>query len=319
MRFPQAVVESLQSYYSYTEREARFLYVVATHSGYFLSRHFLHFINRSRGRALQDFIDKAAVHRHIRATVHAESGAKRYHLYSKPLYAALGKVNSSNRRNHEVSKIIVKLLTLEFVLGHQSCDYFDEETDKVRYFYETLGIDRAYLPLRVYKSVSTAIPPTTRYFVDKFPIFMDSKGVLSFAYIDDPLFSVEAFRTHLFHYLPLFQRLNGPYRVWFVSAVPGKFPDAERTFHDVIAREGAAAFHPEILEYFDLRRRWEFKDLSGFTPELLRRRAELQKKYAASRFQKLYDDWNSTQVDKQALERVRAPSEAEFSTYEVHA
>jgi len=318
MSFPPAVIDSLQTSYRYTEREARFLYLVATHSGHFLGRQFLQFSGATRGGVLQDFIDRATEHRHIRDALYAESGAKRYHLYSKPLYAALGKVNSSHRRAHEIAKIVVKLLTLEFVLHHLDAHYLEEEPDKVRYFHDELGIDKAYLPLRVYKPGNTTTPPTTRYFVDKFPVFVDREGLLTFAYIDDPLLSTEAFRTHLFHYRPLFQRLANPFRVCFVSAVPGKFPQAERAFRHALSSPDRAALDPELMEYFDLRSRWEAQDLAGFTPQLLRRRVELEKKYASGRFEKLYEDWQKSRDDPSAGTSENTPFHAEFATFEVH-
>ncbi len=318
MSFPPAVLDSLQTSYQYTEREARFLYLVATHSGHFLGRQFLEFSGATRGGVLQDFIDRATEYRHIRDALYAESGAKRYHLYSKPLYAALGKVNSSHRRAHEIAKIVVKLLTLEFVLHQSDADYLDEEPDKVRYFHDELGIDNAYLPLRVYKPTNATTPATTRYFVDKFPIFVDREGVLTFAYIDDPSLSTEAFRTHLFHYRPLFHRLENPFRVCFASPVPGKFPQAESVFRHVLSSEKGPSLDSEILEYFDLRSRWEAQDLAGFTPQLLRRRVELEKKYAYGRFEKLYEDWQKSLDDPSAGASENTPSHAEFATFEVH-
>jgi hypothetical protein len=318
MRFPPAVIESLQASYRYTEREAQFLYIVATHSGHFLGRHFLQFITIPRGRALQDFTERAAALGHIRDEVYSEKGAKRYHLYSKPLYAALGKVNSSHRRTHEIAKIVTKLLTLEFVLHHLDGDYLEEEPDKVRYFHDELGIDKAYLPLRVYKPGNPATPPTTRYFVDKFPIFVDREGLLTFVYIDDPLLSADAFRTHLFHYRPLFQRLEKSFRVCFVSSVPGKFPEAEHAFRHIVSSATVPVLEPQILEYFVLRRRWEAQDFAGFTPQLLRRRAELQRKYASSGFEKLYESWQNSFASPPANSPENTRSHAKFSTYEVH-
>jgi hypothetical protein len=319
MSFPPAVIDSLQTSYRYTEREARFLYLVATHSGHFLGRQFLQFSGATRGGVLQDFIERATEHRHIRDAVYAESGAKRYHLYAKPLYAALGKVNSSHRRTREIGKIVTKLLTLEFVLHHLDADYLEEEPDKVCYFYDELGIDKAYLPLRVYKPGNSTTAPTIRYFVDKFPIFVDREGLLTFAYIDDPLLSTDAFRTHLFHYRPLFQRLERSFRVCFVSSVPGKFPQAESAFRHVLSSEKGPSLHSEILEYFDLRRRWEAQDLAGFTPQLLRRRVELEKKYASGPFEKRYEDWQKSLDAPSAGAADSTCSRADFATFEVRA
>jgi hypothetical protein len=318
MKFPLEIIESVRASYGYTDREARFLYLVATHSGHFLSRHFLHFTNTARGSVLRDFIAKATRNRHIREAVFSANGARRYHVFSKPLYAALGKVNSAHRRKREISDIVVKLLTLDFVLHHLDADYFDEESDKVGYFHGELGIDQAYLPFRAYKPAIEAKPPTTRYFVDKFPVFIDRHDVLSFVYVDNPLCSTQPFRTHLFQYSPLFSRLPRPFRVCFASAVPGKFPQAERVFRAVVTSDGPA-LDSELLVYFDLRRRWEAKNLTGFTPELLRQHVQMRKKYRAPHFDKLYSSWlssfgkSASSSDKQL--RIRA----DFSTYAVRA
>jgi len=92
--------------------------------------------------------------------------------------------------------------------------------------------------------------------------FIDRHGVLSFVYVDNPLCSTQPFRTHLFQYSPLFSRLPRPFHLWFASSVPGKFPEAERVFRTVVTSDGPA-LDPELLEYFDLRRRWEAKKCIG--------------------------------------------------------
>ena len=54
--------------YGYTEREATFLYLVATHSGYFTQQHFLDFTQTRKGDSVSRFVAKALGHRHVRAT-----------------------------------------------------------------------------------------------------------------------------------------------------------------------------------------------------------------------------------------------------------
>jgi hypothetical protein len=314
MKFPPEIIESVRSTFGYTDREARFLFLVATHSGHFLARHFLAFTGTSRGSVLRDFIAKAARKRHIREALYSGNGARRYHVFSKPLYAALGKIDSSHRRAGEASSIVVKLLTLDFVLRHLEADYLDEERDKVSYFHEELGIDKAFLPFRAYKPANTSTPPTIRYFVDKFPIFMDPDGVVSFVYVDDPLLSTQAFRTHLVQYSGLFHRLPRPFRVWFASAVPGKFLEAERVFRGVVTSKGPS-LDRELSKYFNLRRRWEARDLSGFTPKLLREHVEMRKKYSAAPFDQLYTTWLSSFGKPASSTQMRA----DFSTFEVRA
>ncbi len=294
----------------YTPRQSEFLYLVATHSGYFLARHFFKFTETSSGKAFRNFIAKAIEKRHVREEIHSEVGARRYHLYSKPLYAQMGKENSSNRRQHRFSKIVIKLETLDFVLDHLGATYLEEEDDKVGYFHQELGIEKHLLPARVYTARSRGSEPTTRYFVDKFPVFLTPDRTVSFAYIDDPVQTTQAFRTHLFQYLSLFRALGGPFRVFFASTVDNKFTPAERTFRAVLSSPADVLADPELAEYFDLRRRWEAQDLTGFTTELLRKRVEGAKKFAGAHHEALYRRW---------LETRNAPSCASINRTEIHA
>jgi hypothetical protein len=294
----------------YTPRQSEFLYLVATHSGYFLARHFFKFTETSSGKAFRSFVAKAIEKRHVREEIHSQVGARRYHLYSKPLYAQMGKENSSNRRQHRISKIIVKLEALDFVLDHLDATYLEEESDKVRYFHDELGIEKHLLPARVYPARNTGSDSTTRYFVDKYPIFLSSDRIVSFAYIDDPVETTQAFRTHLFQYLSLFRALPAPFRLFFASAVESKFTPAERTFRAVISSPADVLPDRELAEYFELRRRWEAKDLTGFTTELLRKRVEGAKKFTGSHHEALYRRW---------LESRNAPPDASKNRTEIHA
>ena len=106
--------------------------------------------------------------------------AIRWRFFSRRLYASIGKENSSNRKRHEPSKIVVKLETLDLVLDHLDADYLEEEPDKVCYFHEELGIEKHLLPARIYNAWNSKQPPCTCYFVDKYPVFIDSTGQLSF-------------------------------------------------------------------------------------------------------------------------------------------
>ena len=48
MKIAGHFVDAIKSF-GYTDAEARFLYIVATHSGYFTTRHFLAFTGSQRG------------------------------------------------------------------------------------------------------------------------------------------------------------------------------------------------------------------------------------------------------------------------------
>ena len=316
MKFPSDAIASLQQA-GYTPRQAQFLYLVATHSGYFLVRHFLKFTNTSDGKAVRVFLSKAIENQHIREEPHSDAGANRYRFFSRRLYASIGKENSSNRKRHEPSKIVVKLQTLDFVLDHLDADYLEEEPDKVRYFHEELGIEKHLLPARIYKAWNSKQPPCTRYFVDKYPLFIAPNGRLAFTYIDDPLHSTQAFRTHLIQYLALFKALPTNFHVYFVSGVEGKFPSAEREFHSIISLPVDFVLDHEVENYFDLRRRWEAEDLTGFTPFMLRQRVEGAKKYSGFHYEELYKRWLTNQDRPPKAASTSPKLDAGFATYYV--
>jgi hypothetical protein len=81
----------------YTEREAAFLYLVGIHSGYFLRRQYLTFIQREDGAMVQRFLEKSIVLGHAHPIEYA-AGRHIYHLKSKLVYRILGQEDSQNRK-----------------------------------------------------------------------------------------------------------------------------------------------------------------------------------------------------------------------------
>src|SRR6266702_2258968 len=81
----------------YTESEARFLYVVATHSGYFVARQFLAFTCGHWGKHATAFWHKLHAKKHAR-TEHVPMNGKVYHVFSRRLYRQIGRENLRNRR-----------------------------------------------------------------------------------------------------------------------------------------------------------------------------------------------------------------------------
>jgi len=57
MNIPQCQIEALTAF-GYTQSEARFLYIVAMHSGYFTARQFLVFVDAKRGYRTHVFVNR---------------------------------------------------------------------------------------------------------------------------------------------------------------------------------------------------------------------------------------------------------------------
>lgn len=76
--------------FGYTEVESRFLYLVATHSGYFTVWQFLDFAHAKSGKRNAHLIEKLFSQGHATAQRYRRRSCV-YHLHSRALYDAIGK------------------------------------------------------------------------------------------------------------------------------------------------------------------------------------------------------------------------------------
>src|SRR5207245_11037487 len=116
MIFPEASLANLVSL-GYTEDEAHFLYLVATHSGYFSMRQFLQFTGTKSGDKSMAFSQKLLAKGHATARSFLRNGLV-YHLFSRIVYRAIGREIIRNRRAHSLEHIRTNLVILDYVLSH---------------------------------------------------------------------------------------------------------------------------------------------------------------------------------------------------------
>jgi hypothetical protein len=161
MNFTESSVANLSSL-GYTEDEARFLYVVATHSGYFSTRQFLQFTGTKSGDKSMSFSQKLLGKGHATARSFLRNGLV-YHLFSRIVYRAIGRENLRNRRAHSLEHIRTRLVALDFILAHLQYEYLETEDDKLNYFCQQLDIPKELLPRKRY-SRAIQNKTTDRYF-----------------------------------------------------------------------------------------------------------------------------------------------------------
>jgi len=135
MKMPQDQIERLAAL-GYTEPEARFLYVVATHSGYFTMRQFNTFTGVSRGKRSMAFAQKLLKHAHATVRDYMGTGSV-FHLFSRLVYGPIDKDNVRNRRRHSFDYIRTRLVQMDFLLENQRHDFLETENDKVNLFCES--------------------------------------------------------------------------------------------------------------------------------------------------------------------------------------
>jgi hypothetical protein len=262
----------------YNEKEARFLYLVATHSGYFTLRQFLDFTGTAKGWNVHRFTSKSIRLGHVRVATCGYCTSV-FNLYSRKVYGALDRDSSRNRRRLSSELIRTRLLILDFVLAHPGLEYLETDAEKVAYFRE-LAVPEALIPGRVYKGIDPN-STTKRCFVDRFPVFSS------------------ACITHLRHY-EHFLRLSGFY---FVYAAPSsvKFHRAEQFFRSTF-EENSAANVRSIARYFRLRRLWDENKHSLLTRadrDLLRYGNQ---RYRDEFSESVYRKWAAGGTEEQALE-----------------
>src|SRR5882762_3050438 len=149
MKIPQDHVERIVAL-GYTESEARLLYVVATHSGYFTLRHFNAFTGVSRGKRSMVFAQKLLKHAHATVRDYMGTGSV-FHLFSRLIYGRIDKDNVRNRRRHSFDYIRTRLVQMDFLLENPGHDFLETEGEKVNLFCESLAVPKDVLPARVYE------------------------------------------------------------------------------------------------------------------------------------------------------------------------
>src|SRR5258705_13444997 len=98
MIFPESSLANLGSL-GYTEDEARFLCLVATHSGDFSMGQFLQFTGTKSGDKSMTFSQKLLAKGHGTTRSFLRNGLV-YHLFSRLVYRAIVRENLRNRRAH---------------------------------------------------------------------------------------------------------------------------------------------------------------------------------------------------------------------------
>jgi hypothetical protein len=299
----------------YDANEAEFLALAAIHSGYFVRRQFAEFLGQERGGNAQRFIEKLLQKRHATFTrYHLNKFV--YHIRAKKIYNRLGQSDNRNRRDKAPLTVKRKLMCLDFVLAHSGHRFLETEFEKVAYFAGDRQVPVPDLPVRRYFSYGSG-KTTDRYFVEKLPVFVtndpaapSAPSVVHFAYIDEGAETLQGFGTFLEQYRPLFSALKA-FEVVYVSTTSVWFEKAARMFARVAGdpTQRPTPLTPdelELLDYFQIRRKFEARDFTGLDTDRIIRYREEKRRYADVAHEELYRCWLTE--GEHALRRI-PPSE----------
>jgi hypothetical protein len=305
--------------FGYTEREARFLYIIAVHSGYFTQAHLRQFSGNRSGRTVHAFIKRALAQEHVKESKY-QNNARVYQLTYKPMYEAIGRANVRNRREHSFDFIKTKLACLDFIIAHPQHNYFEGEADKVEYFQNHFKIRPQEMPGKTYAGANR-VPDTIRYFVDKFPMFLDTarlgEPLPTLTYVDPGIGHLSDFSTHLNTYSDFMKRL--PYFA-FVYAGPRTafFSKAETIFRAVLDPQ-TGKLSSQLGRYFLLRAAWEAKRYETLNNTDLEFLNHAKQCFSGEPFESTFKKWQSGQINEKGLiaeieNRPASKQEAQFKT-----
>ena len=286
----------------YTKRESEFVFLVATHSGYFTNRQFKSFAQTESGSVSHAFIRKVLERKH--ATYHAyRSGGRVYHLFARKVYQAIERENLRTRKKHELEYVKTRLVALDFVLAHPQHSYLETEAEKVGFFEKEYKVGRETLPVKLYRARKSA-EVTPRYFVDRFPIFLNpgsAPPALTFTYVDSGAVTLDGFSTHLRAYLGLLQAVQR-FDFLYIAPTPRLFQGAESEFHHALYGRREQSKCATVLEYFRVRKAWDAKERVASADVVLLK--EAQRQYAGRNFEELYERWRKGTVNESDVMRV---------------
>jgi hypothetical protein len=302
MKLPQEHVERIAAL-GYTEPEARFLYLVATHSGYFTLRHFNAFAGVQRGKRCMAFAQKLLKHGHATMRDYLGTGSV-FHLFSRLVYGPIDKDNVRNRRRHSFDYIRTRLVQMDFLLENPAHHFLETESDKINLFCESLAVPKDVLPAKVYEGAPGS-GSTVRYFVDKFPLFLappfsGAAPVVTFGFVDSGTGSLWSFAAHLAAYHGLFRHLKS-FRLLYIAPRTTEFRRAEDSFRASVKQPLESDISGELLRYFGVRRKWEKHEYVVPVTADFEFLNEARLRFHGERFESLYQAWLTGQIAERDL------------------
>ena len=282
----------------YTPREADFLAKAALHSGCFVMRQYLSYCGSQRGRSGDDLTAKLLTNRH--AATYGTSNRTLLYQLTKPVFVALGEPDNRNRRIKQPLLTRLRLMALDFVLQYPDREYLSTEADKTAFFADVFGLSGDLLPARTYYAKNSEQGTTTRYFVEKYPVFRAGAGA-AFAYLDES--SMSSFSSFLARYRSLLEALPES-QVIYVCTSAKVIDAAEACFAGIFRRSPVSAHPVECESDFRERRDLESRPLAELDQAELRRLRTLIR----SPYRQRYEEWMRRGAQAMANEAAPKPS-----------
>jgi len=120
--------------FGFTERQARFLELVMCHAGVCVPRQYASYAGIANGGdKCNAFFDKLIRRGYAVASPCVHNRARFYHVHHKPLYRAIGEVESRYRRPVPARRAVERLMFLDTVLASPGLAWLTTDSEKAAY------------------------------------------------------------------------------------------------------------------------------------------------------------------------------------------
>jgi hypothetical protein len=268
----------------FTDRQARFLILVARHSGVCVMRQYSSFAGIVFGQKTRKFFTNLVRLGLVSTYDCAHNRGRVYHVRHRAIYEAIGEPDSRLRRPPGVPRALERLMLLDALLENPESIWMSSSTEKLGYL-ASRGISADDAP---HLSIRRGDQQQVRHFPDRLPIGVHPSGHVVFVYLHaDPL--QDEFRAFLQRHALLLERLPA----WTIRIVVpphlGDVPDRlQKNAWAQLASRLSELVLTELRWYFDRRT----GGLAGLSEPADRRRFErCERAFATDRYTVLYRCW----------------------------
>jgi hypothetical protein len=231
----------------FTDRQARFLVLVARHSGVCVMRQYSRFAGIVFGRKTRKFFDNLVRLGFVSTYDCAHNRGRVYHVRHRAIYEAIGEPDSRLRRPPGVPHALERLMLLDAILENPESIWMSSSTEKLGYF-ASRGISADDAP---HLSIRQGDRRRIRHFPDRLPIGVHPSGHVVVVYLHaDPMH--DEFRDFLQRHAPLLERLPGwTIRIVVPAHLEGAVQDLQKVAWGQLASPLKEPILTELRWYFD--------------------------------------------------------------------
>ena len=267
----------------FTDRQSRFLVLVARHSGVCVMRQYSSFAGIVFGQKTRRFFANLVRLGVVSTYDCAHNRGRVYHVRHRAIYEAIGEPDSRLRRPPGVPRALERLMLLDAILENSESIWMSSSAEKIDYF-SSRGIPADDAPRLV---IRQGDQQRVRYFPDRLPIGVHPSGHVVVVYLHaDPM--RDEFRDFLQRHAALLERLPA----WTIRiVVPAHLEGAVQDLQKVAWGQLASPLKEPILTEL----RWYFEHRASGPSDLIAadqtRFARCERAFPTDRYVVLYRCW----------------------------